>query len=49
MSKIEHVKFTINKKNQKNYDNSNYYASLMFFQTYKNAILKSAHSLRWFL
>jgi hypothetical protein len=29
----------------KNYDNSNYYASLMIFQTYKNAVLKNVHTL----
>ncbi len=31
----------------KNYDNSNYYASLMIFQTYKNAVLKNVHTLGW--
>jgi len=27
------------------YDNPNYYASLVIFQTFKNAILKNVHSL----
>ncbi len=33
----------------KNYDNPNYYVFLMIFQMYKNVILRSAHSLGWFL
>jgi hypothetical protein len=46
VSSFEHVKISINEKYlKKNYDNSNYYASLVIFQTYKNAILKSVHSL----
>ncbi len=50
VSSFEHVKISINEKYfKKNYDNSNYYASLVIFQTYKNAILKSVHSLGWLL
>jgi hypothetical protein len=41
-SSFEHVNFKINKKYSRiNYDNPNYYASLMIFQTYKNTILSS--------
>jgi hypothetical protein len=29
--------------------NSNYYVSLVIFQTYKNAVLKNVHSFGWFL
>jgi len=48
VSSFEHVNFVINEKySQKLYDNPNYYASLVIFQTYKNAILKSVHSLGW--
>jgi hypothetical protein len=47
---FEHVNFVINEKySQKNYDNPNYYVSLLIFQTYKNAILKSVYLLGWFL
>jgi hypothetical protein len=50
VSNFEHVNFAINGKFSKNiYDNSNYYASFMIFQTYKNVVLKSFHSLGWFL
>jgi hypothetical protein len=50
VSSFEHVNFAINEKDSKNiYDNSNYYVSLVIFQTYKNAILRIAHSFRWFL
>jgi len=46
----EHVNFTINGKySGKNYGNPNYYVSLVIFQTYKNAILRSVHSLGWIL
>jgi hypothetical protein len=42
---FEHIKFVINGKySQKNYDNPNYYASFMIFQTYKNVVLKIVHS-----
>jgi hypothetical protein len=33
----------------KNYDNPNYYASRVIFQTYKNVVLRRVHSLGWFL
>jgi hypothetical protein len=50
VSSFEHVNFTINGKYFKNiYDNPNYYASLVIFQTFKNAILKNVHSLGWLL
>jgi hypothetical protein len=50
VSSFEHVKFAINGKySKKIYDNPNYYASLVIFQTYKNAILRNVHSLGWFL
>jgi hypothetical protein len=50
VSSFEHVNFAINgtysiKKN----DNANYYASLVIFQTYKNAIYNSVPSLGWLL
>jgi hypothetical protein len=48
VSSFEHANATINGKySQKHYDNPNYYVSLMIFQRYKNAILKSVHSLGW--
>jgi hypothetical protein len=31
------------------YDNQNYYVSLVIFQTYKNAILRSVHLFGWFI
>jgi len=50
VSRFENVNFAINGKySQKNYDNPNYYASLVIFQTYKNAILRSVHSFGWLL
>jgi hypothetical protein len=50
VSSFEHVNFAINEKYSiKHYDNPNYYASLVIFQTYKNAILKNVHSLGWLL
>jgi hypothetical protein len=50
VSIFEHVNFVIDGKySKKLYDNANYYASLVIFQTYKNAILKSVHSLGWLL
>jgi hypothetical protein len=50
VSNFHNVNFTINKKySQKNYDNLNYYASFVIFQTYKNAILRNVHSFGWFL
>jgi len=46
VSSFEHVNFAINEKySKKHYDNPNYYASFVIFQTYKNVILKSVHSL----
>jgi hypothetical protein len=50
VSSFDHVKFVINGKYFKNiYDNLNYYVSLVIFQTYKNVVLKSVHSLGWLL
>jgi hypothetical protein len=50
VSSFEHVKFSINEKySKKHCDNPNYYVSLVIFQTYKNVILKSVHSLWWLL
>jgi hypothetical protein len=50
VSNIEHVIFEINEKySQNNYDNPNYYASFVIFQTYKNIIKKNVHSLGWLL
>jgi hypothetical protein len=50
VSSFEHVKFAIyGKYFQKNYDNSNYYASLVIFQTCKNVVLNIVHSLGWLL
>jgi hypothetical protein len=47
---FEHVNFAINGKcSKKNNDNSNYYVSLMIFQTYKYVVLRSVHSLEWLL
>jgi hypothetical protein len=38
--------FTINGKySDKKYENPNYYASFVIFQTYKNAILRNVNSL----
>jgi hypothetical protein len=42
---FENVKFAINGKcSQNNYDNPNYCASIVIFQTYKNVIVRSVHS-----
>jgi hypothetical protein len=50
VSSFENINFAINGKySKKNYDNPNYFASLVIFQTYKNAILKTVHSLGWLL
>jgi hypothetical protein len=50
VSSFEHVNFAINEKYSKNnYDNPNYYASLVIFQTYKNIVLRNVHSLEWLL
>jgi hypothetical protein len=47
---LEHVNFAINKKySQKNYDNPNYYASLVIFETHKNLVLRNVNSIGWFL
>ncbi len=49
VSNFGHVNFAINAKYSKNnYDNPNYYVSLVIFQTYKNAVLRSVHSLGLF-
>jgi hypothetical protein len=41
VSSFDHVNFAINGKYSKQiYDNSNYYASLVIFQTYKSVVLK---------
>jgi hypothetical protein len=46
VSIFEHMNFAINEKYSKSfYDNLNYYVSLVIYQTYKNAVLKSVHSL----
>jgi hypothetical protein len=45
VSSFEHVNFAINKKYSNFfYDNPNYY---YIFQTYKNVVLRSVHSLGW--
>jgi hypothetical protein len=50
LSSFAHLNFAINGKYSKKIDdNQNYYASFVIFQTYKNAILRSVHSLGWFL
>jgi hypothetical protein len=50
MSSFENVSFAINGKYSKSiYENPNDYVFLVIFQTYKNAILKSVHSLGWLL
>jgi hypothetical protein len=50
VSSFEDVNFAINGKySQKNYDNPNYYASPMIFQTYKNVVLRNVHLLWWLL
>jgi hypothetical protein len=50
VSNFEHVNFAINEKYSKNiYDNAKYYVSLVIFQTYKNVVLRSVHSLGWLL
>jgi len=50
VSNFENVNFVNNGKYSKqNYDNPNYYASLVIFQTYKNVVLRNAHSLGWLL
>jgi len=50
VSSFEHVNFATNGTySKKHYDNPNYCASLVIFQTYKNANLKNLHSFRWFL
>jgi hypothetical protein len=50
VSSFEHVNFAIDEKySKKNYDNPNYSASFVIFQTYKNIVLRSVHSFGWFL
>jgi hypothetical protein len=47
---LEHVNSAINEEYSKaNYDNPNYYSSLVIFQRYKNAVLRNVHSLGWLL
>jgi hypothetical protein len=47
---LKHVNFAINGKySKKLYDHPKYYASIVIFQTYKNAVLKNVHSLGWLL
>ncbi len=46
VSSFEHVNFAINAKYSNNfYNNPNYYVRFVIFQTYKNVVLKSVHSL----
>jgi hypothetical protein len=46
VSNFEHINFAINGKySKRNYDNPNYYVSLVIFQTYKNVNLRNVHSL----
>ncbi len=48
VSRFEHASFVVNGKySQKNYDNPNYYASLVIFRTYKNAVPRSVHLVGW--
>jgi hypothetical protein len=50
VSSFEHVNFAINRiYSKKHYDNPNYCASLIIFQTYKNVVSKNVHSLGWIL
>ncbi len=50
VSNFEHVNFVINRKYSKNnYENPNYYVSFAIFETYKKVVLRSVHSLGWFL
>ncbi len=50
VSSFKHVNLATNGKYSNFfYDNSKYYASLMIFQTYKNVVLRSVHSLGWLL
>jgi hypothetical protein len=44
VSIFEHINFAINEKySKKVYENPNYCASIMIFQTYKNVFLMSVH------
>jgi hypothetical protein len=44
MSRFEHINLVINEKYSKNnYDNPNYFASLVILEMYKNAILMNVH------
>jgi hypothetical protein len=48
VSRFEHANFIIYEKySTNNYDNANYYASLVIFRTYKNVVSKNVHSLGW--
>ncbi len=50
VSNFGHVNFVIDEKySKKHYDNPNYYVSLVIFQTCKNVVLRSVHSLGWLL
>jgi hypothetical protein len=48
MPRFESINIVISGKySQKIYENLKYYASFVIFQTYKNSILRSLHSLGW--
>jgi hypothetical protein len=47
VSNFENVNLQLMENIAKKIDNPNYYASLVIFQTYKNTILRSVHSLGW--
>jgi len=50
VSKFEHVNFAVNEKYSKKIVGiQTIIASLVIFQTYKNAVLRNVHSLGWFL
>jgi hypothetical protein len=50
VSSFEHVNFAFNEKySKKNCENPNYYVYVVIFQTYKIVVLRSVHSLGWFL
>jgi hypothetical protein len=46
-SNFENVILQLMENIPKNYENPNYYVSLVIFQTYKNVVLKSVHSFGW--
>jgi len=50
VSSFEHINLAIDGKYSEIFnDNPNYYASFFIFQTYKNIVLRSVHSLGWLL